>query len=73
MNFTNKKETNPNINSQLTLNGKEVKIIYTLLEEFTDTMNTSEYDVFKKLEKHLYEPKKDNDYDIETECEIQNL
>ena len=68
-----KKETLPNINSQLTLNGKEVEIIYNLLEEFTDTMNTSEYDVFKKLEKHLYEPRKDGDYDIETECEIQNL
>ena len=70
---TNKKETYPNINSQLTLNGKEVEIIYNLLEEFTDTMNTSEYKIYKKLEKHLYEPKQDNDYDIEIECEIQNL
>ena len=73
MQFLKKKETLPNINSQLTLNGKEVEIIFNLLEEFTDTMNTSEYDIFKKLEKHLYEPKKDNDYNIETECEIQNL
>lgn len=73
MKFLKKKETLPNINSQLTLNGKEIEIIYNLLSEFTDTMNTSEYDVFKKLEKHLYEPRKDEDYDIETECEIQNL
>lgn len=73
MKSLNEKETLPNINSQLTLNGKEVEIIFNLLEEFTDTMNTSEYDVYKKLEKHLYEPRKDGDYDIETECEIQNL
>ena len=73
MKFLNEKETLPNINSQITLNGKEVEIIYNLLEEFTNTMNTSEYNVYKKLEKHLYEPKKDDNYDIETECEIQNL